>query len=106
MRRLPGERGAARDRGARDRGAFTEAAAVLTLLDPTTLADRADLPALPTGVLERLASWVLSGDGSTLVAFDQRFRLDPARTTAVVTDLPSGAGGSAGRRACSRRSRA
>ena len=70
--------------------AFTDAAAALTLLDPTTLADRADAPPVAMGVLGRPPIWVLSGDGSTLVAFDGQRTLDPVRTTAVVIDLPGG----------------
>jgi hypothetical protein len=44
-----------------------------------------------------LPIWALSGDGSTLVAFDHRFQLDPARVTAVVRELPGGPSGRASR---------
>src|SRR5437867_9349823 len=65
--------------------AFTDAAGALTPLDPATLADRPDAPPVRLGVPGRPPIWVLSGDGSTLVAFDGQRQLDPARTTAVVT---------------------
>jgi hypothetical protein len=71
--------------------AFTDGAAALTPLDPATLADRADAPPVGMGVPGGLPIWALSGDGPTLVAFDHRFQLDPARVTAVVRELPGGA---------------
>jgi hypothetical protein len=71
--------------------AFTDGAAALTPLDPAALADRADAPPVGMGVPGGLPIWALSGDGSTLVALDHRFQLDPARVTAVVREVPGGA---------------